>query len=492
MKNLTNTIVIALAAILVPISTVQAEMATKDEVLTVAKNWVSLIIQKKGDWGGSETAQIESIQEFKRGERVIGYFCRVQPKGYIVVSLLKELAPVKAYSATCNLKPEIDEGLTDLIKGKMEGILDFLQQQLGPDKLAQSLDTLQVLEINYRPAWDILAGKLGGMKVVGESGVVAMNYAGGEPLLTSAWHQGQPYNRKCPGPEPDDDCSEANCAVGCVPLAGAQVMRYWAWPPGYDWANMPDECWIGSSEIKKEAVATLCLMVGINANADYCDGDCSTSAYTYQPGKRDLLEVFEEDFSYSDEADNRNREDYTALQWWTRIRNNLDENRPLPYRVRKHAIVCDGWQEFWQDGTYVRQYHMNYGWGDNGSCQDGCNTWYTLDELHLGGKDIELMLVQIRPSGSLGGLLMGKNWLPSYFDQDAVGFDATFSGPYMYRQFLPGVTVKCIGLGGQIFFEGPLQRLFSIKGTATGGKVAGIQIYNGAINLYENGSLRFH
>ncbi len=84
-------------------------MATRNEALTVASNWITMIIQKKGDWGGSETAEIDEIHEFKRGERVLGYLFRVKPRGYIIVPLRKEMAPVKAYSAKSDLDPESEE-----------------------------------------------------------------------------------------------------------------------------------------------------------------------------------------------------------------------------------------------------------------------------------------------------------------------------------------------------------------------------------------------
>ncbi|RZN35654.1 MAG: hypothetical protein EFT35_08360, partial [Methanophagales archaeon ANME-1-THS] len=115
---------VLIACLVVPAlaSPVGAETVTMDEALNVAKNWITLTISQEGNWGGSETAEVVEITEFKRGDRVIGYFCRVEPQGFMVISLRKELAPVKAYSETCDLDPESEEGLADLIKLKMESI----------------------------------------------------------------------------------------------------------------------------------------------------------------------------------------------------------------------------------------------------------------------------------------------------------------------------------------------------------------------------------
>ena len=74
MKKFMLTILIACLGTMVLISPVRAQMATTDEALTVANNWIMLIIQKKGSWGGYADAYVDAIQEFKRGKRVLGYF----------------------------------------------------------------------------------------------------------------------------------------------------------------------------------------------------------------------------------------------------------------------------------------------------------------------------------------------------------------------------------------------------------------------------------
>ena len=46
----------------------------------MVRNWITLIVQKKGHWGGSKTAQVEECLPFRRGERPLGYFCPVEPQ----------------------------------------------------------------------------------------------------------------------------------------------------------------------------------------------------------------------------------------------------------------------------------------------------------------------------------------------------------------------------------------------------------------------------
>ncbi|MCK5640381.1 MAG: C10 family peptidase [Gammaproteobacteria bacterium] len=489
MKKWSITILIACLAISVLASPVQAEMATMDEAQTVANNWVTLIIEKKGNWGGSETAEVEEIQEFKRGERVIGYFCRVKPKGFVVVSLHKELAPVKAYSATCDLDPESEEGMADLIKGGMEQVLDWTEQLVGPIESARAEDMDSILEINYRQAWEELEGNVEIFKDRLESSEVEMDYQGGDVLLTSSWRQGDPYNRQCPSPPSGDDCTASRCSVGCVATCGAQTMRYWNWPPTYDWSNMPDILTTSSPQAQIDAVAELCHEVGVKVDMDYCGSDgCASGACFASCIGEDLLDAFEDYFRYSDDADDYDRDDYTAVGWFNLIKKQLNLNRPVPYRVEGHDIVCDGWQEVYIGGVFTRQYHMNYGWADNH------NMWWTLDALYLGGKDEEEMLVRIKPAPSLGSWLSGSKSPPSfpyrYFDRDATGHDATFGAGH-YLQFLPGITVKCTSPdGGKIQFIG-----WSTDNTylfTRGDQSKGIRIHSGHINLFNQGSIKFH
>ena len=168
------------------ISSVRADIASQDEALNVAKNWISLIIDKKGSWGSSETAEIESIQEFKRGGKVLGYFCKVKPNGYIIISLNKELAPVKAYSATSDLNPECDEGMADFIKGGMERVLIAVEKQVGPIRAASSQEIQNVLEINYRDAWDELNVDTQTFKKESKPISIQMDYQEGDYLLNTS------------------------------------------------------------------------------------------------------------------------------------------------------------------------------------------------------------------------------------------------------------------------------------------------------------------
>jgi len=524
MKKLPITILIASLLVTCLTSHIQAQMAEREQALTVAKNWIQLIIHKKGNWGGSPTAEIEEIQEFKRGDRVIGYFCQVKPKGHIIVSLRKELAPVKAYSATCDLNPQSNKGLVDLVKGKMERIVDQIEQRFGPVNQVRSEDLERILEIDYRQSWDEL--ERGDLEL-------EMNYQEGDTLLTSNWHQGDPYNPLCPtGDTGCTDCCPTDpwicnptlpTLVGCVATAGAQIMKYWCWPPfgsqnhtyiwngddscdgpvgggqlsviitdSYDWRHMANEyVWDAGqgrwedengnplTQAHLDAVSELCYEVGVAVGMDY--GVCASSANTF-----DMEGVYEDHYRYSSACVRRNRNAYTAVDWFNRMKSQFNANRPVHYRVEGHSIVGDGWQE--TGAGPLREYHMNYGWADNNT------TWYTLDALLFGGIDEEYMLENIYPACALGSSLSGWYSPPTlpyrYFDRDATGNDAGFDAGH-FLQFLPGITVTCTSTeGGKIEFRGwsaDNSYLF-----ARGDVSRGVRIYSGHIYLYQNGSIKFH
>jgi len=444
-----NIILATSAVLLTGTLCARAELTCEQEALTIARNHVSFILVNEGNWNGAETAEVVSIQEFKRGDRTLGYFCQVQPQGYLVLSLHKELAPVRAYSTRCNLNPDAEEGLTDLIKDKMENILDGVEKQLG--RPLQPDDKIgDLLEINYRAISDALLSETFDpeehrkpRRVRGGGG---MDYQEGEILLTCNWHQRPPYNDQCPDEEDEEGCSDCPCSwpdydffndsarVGCVATAGAQVMYHWRWPPvgegpfddSYDWPNMcneyiydgagwfTDENGVPVTWDQIDAVAELCSEVGLATDMDYgCDLSGTPTAY--------LEDAFEDYFRYDENGCVIYRSDFDdPVDWFNTLKNQLNVNRPIPYRVEDHAIVGDGWKEGWDQGFYY-WYHMNYGYPN-----DSYDTWWALDELYHGTED-EYAIAIVVPDAAIGGTL-GSQYpgATRYFDRDTSGTNSTF------------------------------------------------------------------
>jgi hypothetical protein len=523
-------------------SPVHAEMVTMEDALTVAENWIAVIIHEEGDWGGSGAAYVEEIREFKRGERVLGYSCHVKPQGFMVISLHKELAPVKAYSAVSNLDPESDGGMTDVIKGGMERVLNAIEEQVGPMESVRSEKLGSILEINYRDAWEKIGIDTTIFEQDLESGELEMNYQEGQVLLSSHWHQRDPYNPLCPTGDtgctdccPDEPyiCSPSfPTLVGCVATAGAQIMNYWSWPPYgvgsdsynwdgddscdgntgggalsatfsdyYDWRHMVNQYVWDSGQNRWEdengnpltqahldAVAELCYEVGVAVQMDY--GVCGSSAYTADAPfwTVDMEDAYEDHYRYHEKCHKRDRKDYSAGDWFILLRSEFGTNRPVQYNIPGHSIVADGWLE----AGGLQWYHINYGWGWTWLC-DGCDMWYAVDCIYGGDPGEEYALVGIKPVPALGSWLSGtylRAGFPyRYFDRDATGGSATFEAG-QNLQFLPEITVTCTSTaGGSIRFKGSSSQ--STLLFTRGDRTKGVRIHDSAVRLNRYGSIKF-
>ncbi|MBR1401652.1 MAG: C10 family peptidase [Prevotella sp.] len=194
-----------------------------------------------------------------------------------------------------------------------------------------------------------------------------------EPLLTTTWNQGAPYNLFCPDQH----------YTGCVPTALAQVMNYWKWPKvtqgrlqemidgeftgddfsgrTYDWDNMLDNygfdgnynTFTSYNTVQSEAVARLMADIGKAFNTKYGQPNGSPTYFQFQP----LIY----NFGYSKDITEHTGK--TAAELISVMKAELDKNRPILYAgypkgegEDAHALVCDGY-------TSNDYFHFNYGWG---------------------------------------------------------------------------------------------------------------------------------
>jgi len=330
------------------------------------------------------------IDEIVEGDTVLAHCFSIAPRGFVVVPILKELPPIKAYSEECGLDVDQREGLPQLVR---EVLLHRIRQYA---RIYSSLDAVQpksgdvLLGREHKAEWnrflkseqefkdDLTQGKFQSLTEVG-------------PLLTTSWHQSIPYKNFCP-----IGYGDGRCVVGCVATAAAQIMKYWNWPPygtgshsyewdgdnscngpvgggtlnatfsdPYDWGNILDDYGGGYTQEQADAVAELCYEVGVAFEMDY--GVCGSGTWTYM-----ALTVFPDYFRYSPSIDKKDRSDHTAATWFSIIQNEINNGRPMQYRIYSHSIVCDGWRD-----TYGQnQYHINYGWDDSHT------TWYTIDNIY--------------------------------------------------------------------------------------------------------------
>ena len=379
----------------------RAERATEQEMELVCRNWLSYMVHQKGAWGKESHPQIADVDEIIEDNILLARCFSITPSGFVVVPVLKELPPIKAYSEKCRLNVNEDGGLAQLLREVLLNRIRLFNRVYG------SLDALQpptgdlLLGRGHRAEWgrflrteeefqnDLMAGKFDPLTEAG-------------PLLTSSWHQYGPFNGLCPaGDESCIMCPSGRpatfpCKVGCVATATAQILKYWNWPPSgtgshtywwegdyscggstpgewltadysdpYDWAHMPDSFDLGYTPEDSAAVAELCYEVGVAFEMYY--GVCGSGAWTAMAAY-----VFPTYFRYDPSTDIQDRYQHDAGEWFSIIQEEINDGRPIQYRIDSHSIVCDGWR----DTGGQNQYHMNYGWGGSATA------WYAIDSLY--------------------------------------------------------------------------------------------------------------
>jgi hypothetical protein len=511
------------------------EQASLPQSQNVAANWAAIILQNEGQWAGQTSIQLGVCQELRREPRLLGYFCPVWPRGYIVTSLYTALTPVKIYSDENNLDLADEMGMVDFIKDELQRMQDNLFAYIEQQGVDNPESLAKLLEMDQRPSWAWLSVDASQFALQLASLEAPLNYQSGGHLLETNWHQGDPFNRFTPL-----GLNSKHTVVGCIATAASQIMKYWAWPPdgegshtdpwngdgdtpgedtcadgaggtlvpgrnlavtlsdSFDWASIPltytfdtgqnrweDENGHALDNTNLDAVAELAYEVGVAANLDY--GVCGTGATSVDP----MDAAYHEHFRYSTSVIQRNRSDYTAIQWFDRMKAQFNINRPVQYVIYftaggAHSIVGDGWRETGNPVT-TREYHMNYGWGDTPS-----NAFYILDQLP--GVNQEFMLEAIVPVDAMGATTLSGvydtqiDFNYRYFDRDASGSSASFVG-YQNLQFLQNIHVSAAS-GGTVRFENSSTE--SLILFTRGDTNRGVHIYDtGVLQLLDGGAIKF-
>lgn len=389
-------------------SAVRADVATADEMNQVCDNWLSLIVHDKGEWAGSKTPMIASVQPMVVDGELVANVYWIEPGGYVVVPVLKALPPVKASSDECRLDPNETGGMAALLREILAEANEIYVYYYG------SLDApLPKADDNpfgreYRDRWDSYAVSReqfqSHLNAKDRDTLVSVG-----PLLTCHWHQGDPYYNFCPWGD------GGRCVVGCVATAAAQILDYHQWPPygvgtftyywfgdqscdgstpgmyltvnlddNYDWPHITDYTSPSGPPVEKDAVAELCYEVGVAYRMHY--GHCGSGAYV-----QDAQTVLPNYFHYKNGIIATGRSGLTKAQWFAIAVNDIDDSLPISYGITYHAIVCDGYRIV--DGN--NQMHFNYGWNSSHS------TWYTVDYLYCPWEGCangdQIMLTRIIP-----------------------------------------------------------------------------------------------
>ena len=296
-----------------------------------------------------------------RGEACF-YVFNVGDNGFVMVSADDYFRPILGYS--------------------MEGVFPVGNM---PDGLKYQLDA--IIEGRTGRTGNATPQVAAEWELVTNTGHLISRYGGksNEFLLTTRWNQDSPYNYYCPeypgGPG-------GRCYAGCVATAMSQIMKYWNHPlqgqgsltynsggsPGYpsfpglnanfgattyDWDNMPATLSSSSAQVEKEAVGTLMYHCGVSVRMNYAP-DGSGAQSTDVPG------AICNYFKYTNQAQYRERANYSYADWFRMLKEHIDMGWPVYYSgcdngnpMGCHAFVCDGYDD-------AGLMHWNFGWGGVG------------------------------------------------------------------------------------------------------------------------------
>jgi hypothetical protein len=310
-----------------------ASINSKDAQLIAENFYNAQIANSKVSFG------VANVDEFDFEGETSMYIFSFTPNGFVIVSADDMATPIIGYSLTNSF----GDGLSN---PSLVSRLIFYSRQIKEGKLQKSQDA------EVKAEWDAL-----------QSGRAQNILAGGAPLLTTTWNQGTAnsptYNLQCP----------AYTYTGCVATAMSQIMNYHKWPstgrgwykyvpasnPDYDWSNMPDALSVSSSDVEKNALATLMYHAGVSVSMNYAaDG---SGAYS-----EDVMYALTTYFKY--DPTTINTYDFNAsntTSWITMVKTEIDNGRPVYYSGSStadggHAWVCDGYDA-------SNKLHINWGWG---------------------------------------------------------------------------------------------------------------------------------
>jgi len=293
----------------------------------------------------------------KGGHTLLYLFNGMPGQGFVMVAGDDGVYPVPAYSLVKSWQKD-----TALLPPAVRLLLNEYQDQI-----------LQHIDYGLPPTAEALAAWA--HYGVSSPHFAAQPLSSVTPLLGPIeWGQGCYYNDDCPA-DPNAGMYLCNrVPVGCVATSMAMVMKYWQSPAtgtgtnsyihplygtqsanfgasSYNWSQMPAVATTTNAEVAK-----ISYHAGIAVNMEY--GPTGSGAYTSDA--RNAMVNF---FGFQPAATYRMKQNFTAPQWDSILKVNLDQSRPVIYRGNNsvgadgHAWVIDGYQ-----GVTANHYHCNWGW----------------------------------------------------------------------------------------------------------------------------------
>lgn len=323
----------------------RADFVNKETVQEIAARWF-----------GSEDFTVEL------NESNTLYYVNANEGGWIIISAEDSTTPVIGYNDTGSINPH-----------RM------------PSNMKAWFDNTYIKGIQEARHFNMVADEP--VKQLWKTAGFRTKAATGKVLETALWDQDTPYNTYCP--QVTESGRKVTGLTGCVATSACIILRYHQWPDkgrgttqaytfrdasnkqvsvasidlsshSYDFSQMPLKYSSSATSTQKQQVARLMADMGAACKLEYGYYE-GTGGYA-----EDMLNAFVYHFKYNPQASSEYKTAYTDAEWIALIKNEIDNDRPVPYGGYSndsggHQYVCDGYDK--------RDYlHINWGWSgeDNG------------------------------------------------------------------------------------------------------------------------------
>ena len=180
-----------------------------------AENWLDYYVSDEGSWGDADKPTIRDADVITNGDDTLGYYFDVNPQGYILCPASNLLPPIKAYSTSHGLQFDNEHSFGNILRGILLRKTNIIDQYNGNLSLLEDAGYNSSGISKHQQLWKVFNQD---QQEFFESFSDNTDDLG--PLLSTIWHQGDPYNQMCP------EIGGENCVVGCVATAAAQIMKY--------------------------------------------------------------------------------------------------------------------------------------------------------------------------------------------------------------------------------------------------------------------------
>jgi hypothetical protein len=341
---------------------VAASLLTENDYHKVANNFLAYKNCGK---------KIVSVEKIIFNQKNVGRVFHLDGGGYLIMPETIILPPIKGYS----LKNDYDS-LPDAYKA-------FLINELKIYQSNTNSKNVRTDSINYKK-WDFLIK-------FDSTRQKKRNYIPDTFLLQTSWNQNYPYNKMLP------KINNNNVLAGCTQAAQAQIMKYHQHPVRgkglashtwnnqtletilfreYHWDNMPENVDNSTPEFIQDEVALLYKDLAIVNKADFRTDGTSSSID---------VDALYEYFGYATDIQQMTNENEN--EFFSVIRNEIDNQRPILLSLPNHATVADGYAS---DAT-GKKIHINMGWGGHDD-----DYYYLNQTIHTSSYTFPVTLLRIK------------------------------------------------------------------------------------------------